>query len=174
MADPNVVSLQNAINRFATVALGGQPIGVDGQIGTKTAAATVKALGWIANNVNGAQATAAELITRLVLDSGAYNLAQVQQSASGLATYLNQNANATGLPVAPRPMVAGGAAGNGYSQTTTAPALNPATTGGGSAMAANIGEMWRKLPTWGKVLGGALAGLGLIAGISAVRKPKAQ
>jgi hypothetical protein len=175
-ADPNVVSLQNAINRFAAHA-GFAAIGIDGQLGTFTASALLKALAWVANNVPGASETASGLTARLVLETGSYNLEQMRTSASGLATYLNQNANAVGLPVAPQPAVAsgggGGGGGGGYTSTPAIDTSKWALPGSGGGVAASVGDFWRKMPTWGKVASGAVFGLGLLVAIGKMKRKSA-
>ena len=92
--------LQTAVNRFTGV--GSFPaLPVDGQITPALGVGLFAALNWIHVNLDGTEATAAGLIAKLQNPDGSANLAQITASASGLASYLNDNADMGGLPKAP-------------------------------------------------------------------------
>jgi hypothetical protein len=83
--------LQATINRFAASA-GFTSIGVDGNIGSATAAALFKALAAIGSD------TASGLSVALVTDSGAIDIAAIKSGAAGLAVFLGQAADEGALP----------------------------------------------------------------------------
>lgn len=156
MADANVQGLQLAVNRYAAAA-GFAPIGVDGGVGDQTRTAVLSALNWINLNVAGSQQTVIGLLQRIAVDHGAQDYAQITASAAGLATYLNQNADAAGLPAAaPGAYAGGGGGGGGSGGDITMPQMNV------GAGATNLVNKVKGLPTWTKLLGGVLAAFGMV------------
>jgi hypothetical protein len=89
-SDPRIVALQGVLNRFPSTAPTLDP---DGLLGDKTAGALIKALTWIAANVEGSAEAAQGLAAKLLTASGGYNFIQIRQSAEGITTYLNDRAD---------------------------------------------------------------------------------
>jgi hypothetical protein len=147
MADANVFALQSTINRYARAA-NFSAIGVDGIMGTQTAQALIKALAWVQANVDGEADTATSLVVDLVNSDGTYNFTQMSSSASGLNTYLSQNADTAGLPAV---MVATSGSGGGTK-------LLPTTTMPSAGVATDLLTSFQNLPTWAKVVGGLVLG----------------
>jgi hypothetical protein len=145
MADANVFALQSTINRYARAA-NFSAIGVDGIMGTQTAQALIKALAWVQANVDGEADTATSLVVDLVNSDGTYNFTQMGSSASGLNTYLSQNADTAGLPAA---MVATSGGGTKLLPTATMPSAGVAT---------DLLTSFQNLPMWAKVVGGLVLG----------------
>jgi hypothetical protein len=158
----NVEALQNAINRFARPA-GFSPIAVDGGMGPNTAAALLKAIGWVAKGscydgvcvADETEASAHALISAIVTDSGAIDQTKIMQSNVGFTTFLNGVASTIGLPMVTGPARA---PTNYAANAATTVALNPFAPPG----SASVFDSFKKLTTFQKVLVGALAGLGLI------------
>lgn len=162
-ADPSIVALQTAINRYNTV---GVPlVGVDGILGPKTADALIKSLGFIANQIAAARDTAAGLVARLVTDQGAYNYAQIMQSAPGLAIYLGDRADEATLP---RPSTGGAlvAASKPLIQTTkSASAPDIVLQLKKPSMAASLADIINRMPKAVAYGGGAVLALGALAAV---------
>ena len=135
-----IAMLQIAANRFAQMG-GFSPIAVDGVMGPATAAAVHAALSVIQGDVPDEADNAATLNSTL-------DQAQMVQSASGLTTYLNQNADTLNL-----------------SSGTAVPvgsSLSPTPGLPDSPFSANLSVMWANLPLPAKIGGGLLAVAGLV------------
>lgn len=137
MAD--VTDLQLAINRFAGV--GAAEVLLDGVVTPALGASLLSALAWIHANLDGVTNTASGLMAKLQAADGTIDTAQITASASGLAQYLNDNADLAGLP-----------AGSG-----TAP------PGPISPLLANVNVLGLNLPKWVVYGGAALVVIGGIA-----------
>lgn len=94
-ADANTKALQVAINRFSTPG-GFAMIGEDGLIGPNTMTGALNALRYLAT-LPDYQDTAAAFVISLVKDDGSINTSVFTPATiSGLATYLQQSADALG------------------------------------------------------------------------------
>lgn len=134
-----IAMLQIAANRFAQMG-GFSPVAVDGVMGPQTASAVHLALEVVQGNVSSEADNAATLDS--TLDQN-----QMIQSASGLSTYLNQNADTLGLSSATAVAV-------GSLSPTPGMPLSP--------FGANLSVMWASLPMPAKIGGGLLAVAGLV------------
>lgn len=162
MADSNVASLQNQLNRFAQVA-GYAALGVDGIMGPNTGNAILKGLAYVANNDSGEQDTAGGLAVALVNNDGSINYAQMSASAYGLATYFGQIADSLNL-AAPGSKIYPVASGGGGSHSTQQVLKTP-NEGGAGALATNLLLAVKNLPTWAKVAGGMSLALVTVAAV---------
>jgi hypothetical protein len=134
-----IAMLQIAANRFAQSG-NFAPVSVDGVMGPATASAVHAALSVVQGDVPEESDNAATL--NATLDQN-----QMTQSASGLATYLNQNADALGF---------------GSPAVSTGGGLSPTPAMPGSPFATNLSLMWANLPVPAKIGGGLLAVAGLV------------
>lgn len=156
MADATVVQLQTVINRYA--ASGWLPaIGVDGVVGSQTMNAAQTILGAIASS--GTQPQLPDTLTKSAENmlAATTSAAVLTQNAGPLAGFLTSCADQLGLPnvSAAPPTVASG--GGGY------PSINPTLPRQPPGAAASLAQTIKNLPTWAKLLGGVLAGFGVIA-----------
>lgn len=165
MADANAVSLQNAINRFARVA-GFNAIAVDGAIGNESLLGARRALDYLSVGMD-------DGLPEVVSDQAAHLNAKTTTNALVLATnagplagFLNHAANLLKLPVVIAPPRSGmNIATNAVNQTFS---LTPPPNGG----AASIVDTLKALPTWQKVLLGALFGFGVLWAHQEYSKPR--
>jgi len=132
-----IAMLQIAANRFAQMG-SFSPIGVDGVNGPATVGAVHTALSVIQGDVPEESDNAATL--NATLDQN-----QISQSASGIATYLNQNADTLNL-----------------SSGTAVPVNSGLPAMPGSPLTTNLSVMWANLPMPAKIGGGLLAIAGLV------------
>ncbi len=167
-ADPIISALQTAINRFS---LAVPAVSIDGVLGPKTADSLIKALGFIANHIAAARETAAGLISRLVTDQGAYNLAQIAQSAPGLTIYLNDRADESQLPK-PGAIVPSNKPIVQTTKATAAPDLVLQLQK--QSYAASLAEMFAKMPRSVTYGGGALLAVGALALVIATSRKRKQ
>jgi hypothetical protein len=161
MADANVRALQYTLNRYAPVA-GFAAIGTDGIMGANTGEAILHALAWVANNDPTEEDTAAGLTQALVNTDGSLNLTQMSSSASGLNTFLGQEADGMRIK-ASQPVVAV-SSGSVPSIPNLPGPKTPVNVG------ANVFAGLSNLPLWAKIAGGAIAGIGGIAAYQHMKK----
>jgi len=168
-ADSSILALQQIINRFAPVGRFA-PVATDGVFGSNTRLGVVRSLEWIIQ-AQGADPSFREAAQQHLMSwdqqPGAY--------LAFIALFLGNVANGLSLPgAAPGTVKPPTATSSGVPITPTVtspvPYLPPPPDTG---MTANISETWRRIPTWGKVIGGMLVGLGLLWGITkATRRDK--
>jgi hypothetical protein len=156
MADATVVQLQQVINRYA-YSQRISPIGVDSIAGSQTQNAAQVILGAIASK--GTNPVLPDTITTTAENylGATTSPAVLAQNAAPLAGFLTSVADQLSLPAisaAPPPTTV--ASGGGAHPVLNLPNLNP---GGASA---SLLQSIKGLPTWAKLLGGVLAGLGVI------------
>jgi len=183
MADPNVLGLQQVLNRYAAVA-NFASLAIDGDIGPKTYDAVQRALSYVGGTAvyKPQMALSAEVMQQAkYLSQTMKTQQQVAANASTIGTFLASAANTLGLatvavtgdtvfdflknlfvkPTAPAPVPS---VPTGTMPTAPAPLPATLTTG--------ISQTWAAVPTWGRIGIGAAVGLGLIFGVSAIRKRK--
>lgn len=160
MSDSNVRALQYTLNRYAPIA-GFASISTDGIMGQLTGQAVLKSLAWVTSNDVDEADPAGQLVATLVNNDGSTNLAQMATSAQGLNIFLGQIADAMRVS-AGQPVVAA---------TSTGPSLpnlpGPKTP---QNVGANLLASIKSMPTWAKVAGGVVFGVGIIAGHSYMKK----
>jgi hypothetical protein len=155
MADANAVSLQSAINRFTSVA-GFNAISPDGVVGNQTLLATRRVLDYLSVNMDdglpeAVSDQAANLNAKTTTTTGV-----LAMNAAPLAGFLNHAANLLKLPAGAAPRTPSALVYQAAGAINTALPLNPL------APSASITDTWQRLPTWQKLLVGALFGFGAL------------
>lgn len=151
MATADVVDMQNAINRFATMA-GFPPITASGIVDANTVNAFLHAMQVVQQDVPDESGNAATFIAT------ASDPTSLTNSAAGYAVYLGQQADYLNLPA-------------GVPSTPSITSVASATIPG-APLSTNIGLIWANLPLAVKIGGGILAAVGVVALAKHMRKPK--
>lgn len=155
----NAQVLQNAANRFASVA-GFAPLAVDGEVGSRTLAATQKALSFISIETDGSP------IPITVSEQAAAFAAHAATSASVLSAnsmqvgaFLNYVADMVHLPAIYGPQVVPQTNGN----VAASAGLAPLAPMGRSNWMASISDAFKRMATWQKVALGFVGVVGVFA-----------
>lgn len=154
MADANAVSLQTGINRFARVA-GFAAISMDGVVGTQTLLGARRALDYLSVEMDDGLPEAVSVQAANLLAKTTPSTSVLAVNAGPLAGFLHHAANLLNLPMVSAPALA-------PVQTLVQNATNVAFPLKPPGAAASITDTWRQLPTWQKLLVGALFGFGAL------------
>ncbi len=165
----NAQVLQNAVNRFATVA-GFAPLAVDGDVGPRTLSATQKALSYVSIEQEGSAITDA-------ISSQAAAFAQhtttstsvLSANSMQVGAFLNYVADLVHLPAIYGPQIVPQTNGNVASNAGLAPL---APVGGGRGWSASLVDVFKRMPTWQKVGLGFLSVIGAVAVVRKVKQRK--
>lgn len=159
----NAQVLQNAVNRFASVA-GFTPIAVDGDVGPRTLDATQKALSWVSIEIENGPIPSSVSNQAAALSSNAARSSSVLAANSQqVGAFLGYVADIVHLPAVYGPSVVG----NTNAAVSAATGLVPM---GPNPMGASVINAFNRLPTWQKAALGALGVLGTLFVINKVKQ----